>query len=188
MQIQRNSPGAVRKIKDSLFKLMSEKDYRDVTVSEIAKRAGLSRQAFYLYFKDKDDVLREQFCGFFEKIISSIQSNKIYTISELVSLYTSIVEKQYEYLRVLAKNNLGSFLGDVFVSKFADLPPVVPTQRLSKSAAEHRYINAFWVHAFIQVYTIWINDNMRTSAEEIKQILTDIMMGNYFKEKSPVIV
>lgn len=187
MQIQqkRNSPGAVERIREALLRLMEEKNYRDVTVNEISRRAGISRQGLYLYFKDKDEILRDQFRSFFEKIIADIRSSGIETIDELISLYTSIVQKHSQYLRILAKNNLGAVLGDVFVSGFSELPPVVPTQRLSRNETENRYINAFWVHAIIQVYTLWINDNMRTSAEEIKRILSDIMKGNYFREKAP---
>ena len=184
MRGKQNLPGAVEKIKAALLRLMEEKSYCDITVSEISREAGLSRQAFYLYFRDKDDILRIQFEGFFDTIIKSIRSSRVGTVDELVSLYTSIVEDNARYLRLLAANNLGAFLGDVFVAGFAELPPVLPTQKNSGNKNEYRYILAFWVHAFIQVYTLWISDDMQTSSDEIKRILTDIMKGNYFSEKS----
>ena len=42
---------------NALRSLMNEKPLSKITVVEIAKRAGYSRQAFYSYFKDKQDVL-----------------------------------------------------------------------------------------------------------------------------------
>jgi AcrR family transcriptional regulator len=42
--------------------------YRDLTVDEIARAAGLSRSAFYTYFRDKHDLLREAVEGVAEEL------------------------------------------------------------------------------------------------------------------------
>src|SRR5215210_1250404 len=45
---------AVRK---ATLELVSDAPFKDVTVDEIAQGAGLTRSAFYFYFRDKHDVL-----------------------------------------------------------------------------------------------------------------------------------
>lgn len=42
---------------DALVELADGASFRDLTVDEIARRAGLSRSAFYFYFRDKHDLL-----------------------------------------------------------------------------------------------------------------------------------
>ncbi len=42
---------------NSLLKLMSEKKYSDITVTDIARQAGFSRKSFYHYFDRKDGCL-----------------------------------------------------------------------------------------------------------------------------------
>jgi len=39
--------------------MLAERPFKDVTVDELAKRAGLSRTAFYFYYRDKNEVLKE---------------------------------------------------------------------------------------------------------------------------------
>lgn len=44
-------------IVEALFKLMHQKDYALINVTDITKKAGVGRASFYRYFKTKEDVL-----------------------------------------------------------------------------------------------------------------------------------
>ncbi|MHA1371575.1 MAG: TetR/AcrR family transcriptional regulator [Promethearchaeota archaeon] len=70
------------KIMDALLSLMKNKDLGEITVKEIIKKGGISRQAFYNHFKSVEDVLKKVFLDIIEKIKPEIQeamadSNKI---------------------------------------------------------------------------------------------------------------
>ena len=39
-----------------LFKLLSKKNYHDITINEICLLAGKTKMTFYHYFKDKDNL------------------------------------------------------------------------------------------------------------------------------------
>ena len=46
-------------VRGALVELVLERPFKDVTVDELARRGGLSRTAFYFYYPDKDEVLKE---------------------------------------------------------------------------------------------------------------------------------
>src|SRR5436190_7989870 len=46
-------------VRRALVELLGERPFKDVTVDELARRAGLSRTAFYFYYPDKNEVLKE---------------------------------------------------------------------------------------------------------------------------------
>ena len=46
-------------VRAALVELLAERPFKDVTVDELARRAGLSRTAFYFYYPDKNEVLKE---------------------------------------------------------------------------------------------------------------------------------
>jgi AcrR family transcriptional regulator len=48
-------------LRDALYNLIHEKGYDTITVEEITQRAGVGRATFYLHYKDKEDLLLEQF-------------------------------------------------------------------------------------------------------------------------------
>jgi AcrR family transcriptional regulator len=55
---RRRRERAREKVISSALKLADRGSFRDVTVDEIARSAGLSRSAFYTHFQDKHDLLQ----------------------------------------------------------------------------------------------------------------------------------
>jgi AcrR family transcriptional regulator len=48
-----------RAVREALLELLADRPFKDVTVDELARRGGLSRTAFYFYYPDKNEVLKE---------------------------------------------------------------------------------------------------------------------------------
>src|SRR4051795_5612038 len=50
-------PGAEERLKRAALELYLERGYDNVTVTQIAERAGLTRRSYFRYFPDKREVL-----------------------------------------------------------------------------------------------------------------------------------
>ena len=48
-------------LRSALLELIKEKGYDSVSVEEITQRANLGRATFYLHYKDKEDLLVDEF-------------------------------------------------------------------------------------------------------------------------------
>jgi AcrR family transcriptional regulator len=48
-----------RMLRDGLIALMKEREYGEISVSDIAERADLNRATFYLHYTDKQDLLQQ---------------------------------------------------------------------------------------------------------------------------------
>ena len=48
-------------IGEAVFSLMDKKPYEEIRVSDIVKRAGVSRMTFYHYYEQKEDALADYF-------------------------------------------------------------------------------------------------------------------------------
>ena len=59
-------------IKKAFIDLLPEKEYSDITVSELAEKAGVSRMSFYRNFSSTDDI------------IESIANDFLYDVSSIV--------------------------------------------------------------------------------------------------------
>jgi AcrR family transcriptional regulator len=65
-------PGARGRLGQAAFELFTERGFEQVTVAEIAERAGLTERTFFRYFADKREVLFAGAEGFQELIVSSV--------------------------------------------------------------------------------------------------------------------
>ncbi len=54
--INLDSAGA-QKLKQAFVELLLEKPYKDISIGEITKRAGINRTTFYLFWENKDSLL-----------------------------------------------------------------------------------------------------------------------------------
>ena len=53
-------------IGEAIFSLMDKKEYKDIKISDIVKRAGVSRMTFYHYYETKEEALAD----FFHEIVA----------------------------------------------------------------------------------------------------------------------
>lgn len=59
-------------LREALLSLLEEKDYNRITVEEITERANLGRATFYLHYKDREDLLLEQFAELIDDLAQQI--------------------------------------------------------------------------------------------------------------------
>jgi AcrR family transcriptional regulator len=65
-------------LREALGELIEEKDYDEITVEEITERANIGRATFYLHYKDKEDLLMEEFMQLIEtnaQLLSETQTS-----------------------------------------------------------------------------------------------------------------
>ena len=65
-------PDARGRLGQAAFELFTERGFEQVTVAEIAERAGLTERTFFRYFADKREVLFAGADGFQELFVSGV--------------------------------------------------------------------------------------------------------------------
>ena len=65
-------PGARGRLGQAAFELFTERGFEQVTVAEIAERAGLTERTFFRYFADKREVLFAGADGFQGVFVSAV--------------------------------------------------------------------------------------------------------------------
>jgi AcrR family transcriptional regulator len=65
-------PNARGRLGQAAFELFTERGFEQVTVAEIAERAGLTERTFFRYFADKREVLFAGADGFQDLFVSSV--------------------------------------------------------------------------------------------------------------------
>ena len=80
-----SSIGTAEKLKQAFFFCLNEKEYRDITIAELSRRAEINRTTFYLFYESKDECFRELcvslveqwFQGFFDlNIAKNVEAEK----------------------------------------------------------------------------------------------------------------
>ena len=90
------------KIYHALTSLMQEKDYKDITIADIARKAGLARMTFYRNYTDKDSVLIKRFVQIMGTVYNSVCSEP----------NANLTDSWEEIIRIMKDEPIGQLLKD----------------------------------------------------------------------------
>lgn len=154
-----NNPNIERKLVDSLLNLLKEKEFKQISVTQICQKTKINRTTFYLYFDSKDDLLIHSFQQFLTPLIATFDKSISFTekISNLESINGALSAIQ-PYLRIFseiinlktdkfdATQKLYDYVYKNLTSKFKiEMPTVLVDYYAGEFATSLIYTLKWWV-------------------------------------------
>ncbi len=152
-------------IETALITLMKEKDFTSITITDITKRAGVSRLAYYRNYESKEDILS----GFLQNIITDFyETFKVYdAIHETRELWYAIFEKIAEHsdaLQMLIKAGYSGRIMQEYVKGINQ-----PFNNVEENP-ELYYSNCYWVGALHCITQAWLMKGMKEPIDRMVDI------------------
>lgn len=93
-------------LKDALLVLMEEKDYQDISISQLCERAGVSRKTFYRHYNRIDDILKQLLQEFAGQTAQMMMKEVVRKIVNFTIPYFEFMKAHLAFLQLLRKNDL----------------------------------------------------------------------------------
>jgi len=156
----------------ALLALMEERPYHEITIKEIAYKAGLSRRTFYRNFVTKEDLLSECARELCEEYIAALRLETDLSLPNIARVYFSFWKGHLELLDTLKK---GGTL-HLMLNKYNEYLPVVYNLfkgHLNEYGSPDRleYVLAFSAGGFWNMLAKWLDDGAQKSPEELAEIV-----------------
>ncbi|WP_340033471.1 TetR/AcrR family transcriptional regulator [Paenibacillus sp. FSL E2-0202] len=154
-------------IETALILLMKDKCFKDISITEIVKRAGVSRTAYYRNYNSKEDILRSLMEDIMDKVMDSMELQ--FPIKNTFKYWNSLfqtLEKHYESISILIRANFDDLILKEINSK--------ARESLTNNAVE-TYKSYFWIGAIYNVALAWVQDGMKQTVEEMATICLNIV-------------
>jgi len=180
-------------LRTALMELIKEKNYDALSIEEITERANVGRTTFYLHYKDKEDLLMEEFSTIlYERamVLSEIPFSVWLQISDedpknskslqpLLLVFQHIYENSELYYLLLQSSNSSKVIERIrkittdSIVKFVEAKKETdPIPLLSEVPIE--FFAAFFSGALISVVSWWISEDMRHSPEEVTKMFRSL--------------
>jgi AcrR family transcriptional regulator len=167
--------------KESIFTalmiLMEKKDFKEISITEITKKAGVSRMAFYRNYDEKEDIigtyLEELFKEYSKEILSCSISDDNNNIKNL-RLYFSYFRKHEKLISNLIKSNLINMLLEKCIDSLCTLS--------RKTSCDRSYSpekQSFWIEYMAGgLYTVlikWAKGGMKENDEYMAEVISEFI-------------
>jgi AcrR family transcriptional regulator len=177
-----------RLIIEALRELILEKDYKEISVSDIVKRADIGRATFYAHFEDKNHLGRfifNQLMGQIEQEIQTIlnennsQDNSYQQLVPSLALFR-IVQDKHRWFKMNATN------AEIGMGML--IPPLI--ERLENrldalnrpdkhNGVPRRVAATYLVSAFIALLTEWVITDMPETPEAMDAMYQTLSMPTF---------
>lgn len=157
----------------AFLEIISTKEFHDISISEIVRRAGVSRQSFYRNYNSKEDIVLE--------IESVMQTELIKKLNDPV--YTENPKMWYLNFFSLIRANKAVvtilYKADLFETLLKKVPLLIESNLMSSTPDLHyRIIGS--MGAVNAVALAWFNDGMKESEDEMADICMKIIPPSSF--------
>lgn len=156
----------------ALMDLMEKEDYKKITITDIAKRAGVSRMSYYRVYQSKDDIIKTHLIEVFEDMHKQVIQQKLTTDEEFFTCFFTVAKANALLLRNCIKANvLEFFLGEIKNQTYLFFRSYFQPKTDSKML---RYRIGFFAGGFQQIAREWIETGMQESIETMVQFSCSI--------------
>lgn len=105
---------------DALLKLMKQKNFEKIKISDICEEALINRSTFYAHYEDKYELLIELFEEQKLSLLKELEDNENFNFSkkylmDLLSIFIDYIDKNREIYSAILSNNKNGILIDFLI-------------------------------------------------------------------------
>ncbi|MDF9759894.1 AcrR family transcriptional regulator [Peribacillus simplex] len=182
--IDRRIRKSKKALKESLISIMQNKDFRDISITEIVEIADVNRGTFYKHYQYKEELLEEVMEDVIADLIISYREPyknvDTFTINELTASVIKIFEHVANYANIytlILKSNAWPKLLDRICNELKKLPlkdleDYQPNPKINTELA-----SSYQAYAILGMIIEWVNTGFKYSADYMAEQLLEII-GN----------
>lgn len=166
--------------KESIFTalmiLMDKKSFKDISITEVAKKAGVSRMAFYRNYNILEDVICIHLDELFLEYSKHALNNRDLDSYEITRLFFYYFRKHQAFITNLINSNLSNLIYERAVEFLYSYSKSITCNQKCSPDVE-RYNISFISGGFYHVLIEWSKGGMKESDE----VMSEMVFGRLIK-------
>jgi AcrR family transcriptional regulator len=151
------------------LKLLESKPFEKISVSEITKKAGVSRMSFYRNFSSKEDLT---FQGIDEIIINIKQNIKKYNKVNIFVITKEVFEEAKKYKNAFLSFDNSPFSRQIMSVSASRLKDNIPIDYINRTS---KYIPIFYFSAVCTTMFEWLKNGTQESSDEMARMISSLI-------------
>ncbi len=157
---------------NALLVLMEEKEFKNISITEIATKADLSRRTFYRIFETKEDILVYYIDKLYGEFLQLLNQESDHRFAVTIRLYFQFWYEHRHFLELLRRNEMLPFIMNQYSRLFPEVFQIVKGNHpLAHNTEALSYAMAFSAGGLLSILLKWAEDGMDKTPEEIMQLM-----------------
>ena len=183
----KDSAYTAEKLKQALLTCLNEKDFADITITELSRLAGISRTSFYLFFESKEalfvalceSIIGKWFQPFFDLNISNEEGRERELFYELIRWLQEWAPALRRAVSVRTEASDGFLLFAAELENNMRRQKVLQAKETNRQKRYDLFIKIYSV-GLIALFQWWLNEGEGFEAEEFHAMIERLRYKGYF--------
>ena len=182
---QRNSLRSEKLIKKAFAKLLHEREFSKITVSDIVKEAEICRGTFYAHYLDINDLFEQMEAEIVSDITEYINATGVVAFLDdprpTVEFCLALIEKDKEYYKNLLLNKSALMVSEKIIQNTREKVLTEITSSLKLKTKEETQTFLVFVSGGIECLFIrWLNNDVPMSTEKVVTMMCNMISACKF--------
>ena len=168
-----------RHISEAMMRLIQEKPFSQISVSELCREAGISRQTFYTLFTSRENVvvftLQAHYCDA-PQMADYGERDHADSLKALCRIYSEYMQNNQRLIKLLVDNHIDYLLYDSFFDALENCDCFMG----SVDPCTRRYAASFYAGGVSSVARRYAQEGCSTSADRLEELLMTLFSGRLF--------
>lgn len=158
----------------ALMILMKKKNLNEISITEITKKAGVSRMAYYRNYKFKEDIITNYLDELFAEYLNTILSYEKHDKYRDACLYFAYFRKHKELIINLINCKLTHLILDRYDKYLHSIFQNIVSERAYLPEIERHVIN-YIAGGLYKILIEWARSGMKESDEDMANIICSLV-------------
>ncbi|WP_286782973.1 TetR/AcrR family transcriptional regulator [Streptococcus sp. UBA4344] len=164
-------------LKQALAKLLLEKSFEEITISDLTKTAGVNRGTFYLHYVDKYDMMDQLKHETLNDLLAILNTDSLYTDTpKVITRCLDYVRDNFKLTYALSKSSYSNFSKTVkdFIYNFLLTIPDFKEILVTYYGIPFQYATEVYLSSIESIISLWVNNGGKESTEELTEIILKV--------------
>lgn len=162
-------------ITEALLAIMEEKEFNKIAITEIIKKADLTRQTFYRNFNTKEEVLHEYVKKLYKDCFDEIETMCEKNMFKILVTYFHYWHKNKEFLLLVKRSNVNHKVMDFYYPYMGKYFHQAIIKLNANSDLEKSYMKHFLLGGLVQIKTHWLENNFTETPEQLAELVLKLI-------------
>ena len=159
-------------------KILSEREFADVSVADIAREADIDRKTFYLHYNSTEDIIREYAEEKTRELLARLTIKSFFSLSFDRKIFArevnSMLAEHLDFCRMVAGNPSLSFFWNEVQNVTVEILSEIYARHSRLPESDLKIQVSFFVAGAMYVYQRWLRDEIPCSMEELGDKVSQI--------------
>lgn len=166
-----------RKIVNAFIELLEESSLEQISITDIIKKANLSRPTFY-YYSNKEDLVETTFSKILDNVSSILQEDMTYQEGVVTEMLRYLKDNRKLCLTLMTHiPNINGMIREFIIETILNSDIENVTELMEQSYhIPAKYSLEVYVSTIVTILTLWLKEDCIESPEELADIILEAVI------------